>query len=67
MIDNQLVQEAEDCISWLESKDINAYNNGEVVYIILDNEDETHIMLDNSEVSYRASLWNELKNNQNVK
>lgn len=64
MTNEQLIQEAEDCVSWFESKDINAYNDGEVVYIILDNEDETHIMIDNSEVGYRASLWNELENNE---
>lgn len=56
------IQEAEDCVSWFSSKGVKAYSDGEIVYIILDNEDETHIQIDSSEVSYRASLWNELEN-----
>lgn len=58
------IKEAESCVFWYKSKDINAYNEDEKVYIILDNEDETHIMVDNSEISYRASLWNELEDDE---
>ncbi len=66
MSNEQLIQEAQDCVQWLKSKDIDAYNDAETVYIILENEDETHIMIDNSERSYRASLWNELDSKEEM-
>ena len=42
MSNEQLIQEAQDCVQWLKSKDIDAYNDAETVYIILDNVLDTY-------------------------
>ena len=50
-------EESKLAIAWFKTKDIEAYSDGGgLVYVVMDNEDETHILVSNSEISYRAEL-----------
>ncbi|MEA3386905.1 MAG: hypothetical protein U9Q66_00480 [Patescibacteria group bacterium] len=58
LIDEE-IRVAEDCVKWFASKDIKAYNDKTDVLVCIDNEDETHILVSGSEVTWRAECWNE--------
>jgi hypothetical protein len=50
----------DDAVNWYRHKDINAYRDGMSVYVIIDNEDETHIRVEKDELIYRAEAFNDL-------
>ena len=52
-------QEREDAIEWYRSSDVNAYEDDGNVYVVIPNDDETHVMVSSGEVVYRAILWRE--------
>ena len=43
-------------VAWFVSKGVEVYSDDDLVYIVLENEDETHVLLASSEVSFRADL-----------
>jgi len=50
-------QEVENALKWFEENNIKAYKDGGNVFVEMDNERETHIMISSSEVSYRSDLY----------
>ena len=57
VLDQEVLDNA---VNWYKHKEINAYRYGDSVYIILDNEDETHVNIDNNELEYRAECYCDL-------
>lgn len=52
------MKEIELALKWFEMNDISAYNtNNEDLFVEVNND--THILVSNSEISYRADLYKE--------
>lgn len=59
---NEVVEQTvTECLSWFERREVQAYSNGNRVYVMLENEDENHIEIAAAEIEYRANLWRELQ------
>jgi len=43
-------------LEWYEAYGINAYTSNNKIFIVLDNEDETHVEVSKDEIEYRSSL-----------
>ena len=46
--------ECMDAVSWYREHDMEAYAENGTVYVIMDNEDETHVSVSDAEIKYRA-------------
>jgi len=44
-------------LKWFEMNDISAYNTNEDLFVEINND--THILISNAEISYRADLYEE--------
>ena len=51
------MKEIELALKWYEMNDISAYNTDEDLYVEVNND--THILISNAEISYRADLYKE--------
>ena len=51
------MKEIELALKWFEMNDISAYNTDEDLYVEVNND--THILISNAEISYRADLYKE--------
>lgn len=44
------------CVKWFNGVGVKAYIDDTSVYIILDNEDKTDVLISQAEIDYRAEL-----------
>lgn len=51
------MKEIELALKWFEMNDISAYNRNEDLFVEVNND--THILVSSSEISYRADLYKE--------
>ena len=58
-------QEREDAIAWYSSRDVHAYDDGEGISVVVETGlDEVHVYVAEEEVSIRAELWRENKDEE---
>tara|TARA_R100000458_G_C8245253_1_gene223367 strand:- start:1097 stop:1282 length:186 start_codon:yes stop_codon:yes gene_type:complete len=55
----QYIEETKDALKWFEMNDISAYIDTDKTSIYVEVNNDTHILVSGSEVSYRADLYRE--------
>ena len=55
----QFIEETKDALKWYEMNDISAYIDTDKTSIYVEVNNDTHILVSGSEVSYRADLYRE--------
>jgi hypothetical protein len=55
----QFIEETKDALKWFEMNDISAYIDTDKTSIYVEVNNDTHILVSGSEVSYRADLYRE--------
>ena len=55
----QFIKETKDALRWYELNDISAYIDTDKTSIYVEVNNDTHILVSGSEVSYRADLYRE--------
>ena len=55
----QFIKETKDALKWYELNDISAYIDTDKTSIYVEVNNDTHILVSGSEVSYRADLYRE--------
>ncbi len=53
----QFIEETKDALKWYEMNDISAYIDTDKTSIYVEVNNDTHILVSGSEVSYRADLY----------
>jgi hypothetical protein len=55
----EYIEETKDALKWFEINDISAYIDTDKTSIYVEVNNDTHILVSGSEVSYRADLYRE--------
>ena len=55
----QYIEETKDALKWFDMNDISAYIDTDKTSIYVEVNNDTHVLVSGSEVSYRADLYRE--------
>jgi hypothetical protein len=57
----QFIEETKDALKWFKANDIVAWADSDKTSVYVEVNNDTHVLINGSEISYRADLY---KNNQ---
>lgn len=59
----QFIEETKDALKWFKANDIVAWADSDKTSVYVEVNNDTHVLINGSEISYRADLYREHYNN----